>query len=126
MMDARSEGSSASHQLASLLYGLGKMRGNGHPIEIVEIDVSDENALTVARILAESLLPTRVYAHLLGERLMIVILPGVLAFVHRDDPQSATRAQRIGSLFDIPLAQMQFLEMFDVDHPDHGDTHEAI
>ena len=53
----------------------------------------------------------------LDEQLMIVILPGILALVQRDDASSVTRAQRVGALFDIPASQMPFGKMFEADHP---------
>ena len=87
-------------------------------IEIVELEVDEEHALAGDMLLARVLLPRHYYAHVLGEDTMYVAFPNCVSLVGRGEPQTAARAQEIGRLFDIPLSQMRFQEMFDVDHPD--------
>ncbi|TDD80583.1 hypothetical protein [Actinomadura rubrisoli] len=91
---------------------------NDGPVELAELDVADEDALAFARILAENLLPTRYYGHLVGGDSMIVAFPHVIALVDRRDAESVARAQQVGALFDIPAVQLQVARMFEVDHPD--------
>jgi hypothetical protein len=92
------------------------------PIEIVELDVDDQQALHDAHLLATALLPSRYYAHVVGDDAMYVAFPNCVALVRKADPQTASQAQAIGGLYDIPLSQMRFLEMFDTDHPDAPDA----
>lgn len=88
-------------------------------IEIVELIVDEQHALGNAMLLAAALLPKRYYAHVLGEDEMYIAFPDCVASVRRAEPETAEQAQTIGRLlFDIPLSQMRFIEMFDVDHPD--------
>lgn len=87
-------------------------------IEIVELVVDEQEALADAMLLATALLPKYFYAHVLGEDTMYIAFPQCVVLVRRDEPTTAERAQAIGRLFDIPLSQMRFQEMFDVDHPD--------
>ncbi|TYB45602.1 hypothetical protein [Actinomadura chibensis] len=91
---------------------------NNGPVELVEYDVPDDDALPFARTLSENLLPTRYYGHLVGDNTMIVAFPHVIALVDRGDKDSATKAQQVGALFDIPAVQLQVARMFEVDHPD--------
>ena len=39
----------------------------------------------------------------------------LLAFVRRGDAESAGRAQRVGAGFHIPVLQMRFAELFDIE-----------
>ena len=87
-------------------------------MEVVELAVTRERALTVAMELALALRPYGFYAHLVGAEDMYVAFPRCTVQVRRGDEQTAAAAQRIGEGFGIPLRQMRFTEMFDQDHPD--------
>jgi hypothetical protein len=92
--------------------------GGELPVEVIELVVSRDRALTVAMQLAEALLPQRFYAHLLDDTRMYVAFPGCIALICRGDEASVRRAQDIGQRYEIPTRQMRFGEMFDNDHPD--------
>jgi len=87
-------------------------------ITIAEVDVPHTQALDAAMRLARCLLPRHYYAHLLDNHLMYVAFPNCVVVLDRDDQAGQDRAQAVGRLFDIPVSQMRFLEMFDTDHPD--------
>jgi hypothetical protein len=87
-------------------------------VQVAELTVSRDRAMTVAMRLAEALLPQRFYAHLVDCHRMYVIFPDCVVLVRRGDDASVLFAQETGQHFGIPLAQMRFAEMFDTDHPD--------
>jgi hypothetical protein len=49
---------------------------------------------------------------------MYISFPNCLAYLARNDAQGERQVHAIGQTFDIPVSQMRFLEMFEVDHPD--------
>jgi hypothetical protein len=95
-----------------------------HPLDdtttvtIAEFTVAERHALDSGMVLARSLLPTRFYAHLHSDKALLIAFPDVLVWLGWDDAEGERRAQAIGGIFDIPLSQMRFLEMFETDHPD--------
>lgn len=88
------------------------------PITIIELAVAERHALDVGMALARKLLPRLYYAHLLNGQSMYISFPNCLVHLDRGDDEGERRAQAIGQTFDIPLSQMRFLEMFELDHPD--------
>jgi hypothetical protein len=92
--------------------------GGQLPVQVAELVVSRDRAVTVAMRLAEALSPKRFYAHLLDDQRMYVVFPNCVVLVHRDEPSSIAFAQETGQRFEIPLAQMRFAELFNTDHPD--------
>ncbi|HEY7483622.1 MAG TPA: hypothetical protein VH912_04100 [Streptosporangiaceae bacterium] len=88
------------------------------PVEVIELRVAARAAPALAMRLAEALHPARYYAHIVGADRMYVIFPSCVAIVRRGDAESAGRAQEVGRRFGIPMRQMRFLEMFEIDHPD--------
>jgi hypothetical protein len=91
---------------------------DGSPIEIIELDVRAEDAEEAAAALAGVLLPRGWYAHLVDAERMIVAFPGEVVSIRRGDASDVDRAQATGLRFGIPMHQMRFAEMFEVDHPD--------
>lgn len=87
-------------------------------ITILEYLVPTGQALEAGMLLAENLLTTKYYAHLLDGDHMLIAFPDCLLRLARGDDNGQRQAQAIGALFDIPVSQMRFLEMFDADHPD--------
>jgi hypothetical protein len=88
------------------------------PITIAEFKVPASAAATRASELADVLKATAFYAHLVDPTDMYIAFPRTVVHVRRGDRHGEATAQRVGELFDIPLRQMQFLAMFDADHPD--------
>ncbi|WP_433635551.1 hypothetical protein [Nocardia sp. CA-120079] len=88
------------------------------PVDVLELQVTTHRASDVAFRLASVLLPQGFYAHLVDERMMIVIFPRCVVQIPRGDEAAADTARRIGALYGIPERQMRFQEMFTVDHPD--------
>lgn len=99
--------------------------GGQLPVTIAELIVPHEERMAAAMTLAEAMLPEHFYAHLVGDADMLVAFPKCVVSVRRDSPLSIARAQEIGALFAIPVAQMRFAEMFVRDHPDGLDEPEA-
>jgi hypothetical protein len=87
-------------------------------ITIVELAVAERHALDAGMALSRKLLPRKYYAHLRGDQSMYIAFPNCLVHLDRDDAQGERQAHAIGQTFDVPLSQMRFLEMFEVDHPD--------
>jgi hypothetical protein len=103
---------------AVLLRRYPHLLGGELPVQIAELAVTRDRALTVAVQLAQALLPRRFYAHLLDTETMYVAFPNCVTVIRRADSATADDARRIGALFDIPARQMSFEEMFTNDHPD--------
>ncbi len=101
-----------------------RVRKYDHPLDgvatvtIIEMEISEQHAVEAAVTLSRLLLPRLYYAHLANDQLMYVAFPDCLVRLERGDEEGERRAQAIGRIFDIPVAQMRFLEMFDIDHPD--------
>lgn len=95
-----------------------------HPLDedtmvtIIELAVAERHALDAGMALSRKLLPRKYYAHLLNDQSMYIAFPNCLVHLDRDDAEGERQAHAIGQTFDIPVSQMRFLEMFEVDHPD--------
>lgn len=87
-------------------------------VTIIELAVAERHALAVGMALSRKLLPRKYYAHLLNDQSMYIAFPNCLVHLDRDDAEGERQAHAIGQTFDIPVLQMRFLEMFEVDHPD--------
>lgn len=87
-------------------------------ITIVESVVAPSTAPMIALELARLLKERHFYAHLVDKEQMLVAFPQAVVEVRRDHEEDEHIAQQIGRLFSIPFEQMQFLAMFDEDHPD--------
>jgi hypothetical protein len=87
-------------------------------ITITEVAVDEPRALDVAMALSRMLLPRLYYAHLIGDHGMYISFPNCVVRLDRGDEEGQRDAQAVGRIFDIPLSQMRFLEMFETDHPD--------
>lgn len=90
------------------------------PITIVECAVEASRAAEFALQLSRSLQAQLFYAHIIDEERMLVAFPRTVVEVRRHDRNDERIAQQIGQLFSIPIHQMQFLAMFESDHPDAG------
>jgi hypothetical protein len=88
------------------------------PITITELAVAEQHALDAGMALSRKLLPRKFYAHLLNDQSMYIAFPNCLVHLDRDDAEGELQAHAIGQTFDVPVSQMRFLEMFEVDHPD--------
>ena len=99
--------------------------GGTLPVQIAELAVTRNRVLTVAMQVAKALLPKRFYAHFLDGETMYVAFPNCVMVIGRGDPASADTARAVGALFDIPVVQMRFEEMFVNDHPDSPRTEAA-
>lgn len=88
------------------------------PITITELAVPDNDGLQVAMVLARALEPTKYYAHLVGDGLLLIAFPHAVVRAARGDADALAAAKKVGAVFAIPEDQMRFGEMFDVDHPD--------
>ncbi|UUU33257.1 hypothetical protein JIX56_27240 [Streptomyces sp. CA-210063] len=87
------------------------------PVEIIELDIPRQATQEACLQLAAALRPERYYAHLQDAHVMYVVFPHTISVVRRSDPASEAAAQRVGALFSVPLAQMNFLEMFTTTRP---------
>ncbi len=87
-------------------------------ITIVELAIGGRHVLDAGMALSRRLLSRRYYAHLINDQSMYIVFPNCLVYLERDDEDGERQAQAIGQTFDIPVSQMRFLEMFEVDHPD--------
>lgn len=87
-------------------------------ITIVESMVKPETAEGLALELSRLLKDRLFYAHLVDDERMLVAFPRTVVEVRRGHEQDERTAQHVGQVFSIPLEQMQFLAMFDNDHPD--------
>lgn len=88
------------------------------PITIIESMVEPAAAPGLSLELAGLLKDQLFYAHLVDDERMLVAFPRTVVEVRRAHEPDEHVAQQVGQLFSIPLAQMQFLAMFDTDHPD--------
>lgn len=88
------------------------------PITIVESVVDHEAAAELALELARCMKDRLFYAHLVDDERMLVAFPRTVVEIRRDNEPDESIAQQVGQMFSIPLDQMQFLAMFDTDHPD--------
>lgn len=88
------------------------------PITIVESEVDLEAADGVALTLSRLMKPEVFYAHLVGDERMLIAFPRAVVEIRRDNEDDELKAQRVGEMFSIPAHQMQFLAMFENDHPD--------
>lgn len=110
-------------ELPSSFYGT-RVREYRHPLDedtmitIVELMVAELHALDAGMALSRTLLPRLYYAHLINDQSMYIAFPNCLVHLARGDEDGERQAQAIGRTFDVPLSQMRFLEMFEVDHPD--------
>jgi hypothetical protein len=110
-------------ELPANFYGT-RIREYRHPLDedteitIVELAVVERHALDAGMALSCRLLPRNYYAHLRGDQSMYIAFPNCLVHLDRDDVEGERQAHAIGRTFDVPLSQMRFLEMFEVDHPD--------
>lgn len=91
---------------------------DGTRIEIIELDISGDDVEVAATALGAALLPRGWYAHLLDAEHMIVVFPGEVIRIDRGDAQDVARAQDAGRRVGVPMHQMRFNEMFDIDHPE--------
>lgn len=87
------------------------------PVIIGIFSVPRNIILGVAEDLSKRLLPKRFYAHFVFGKQILVIFPMCLIFVTRGNENSIQRAQQVGLLFDIPLEEMMFGQLFNKDHP---------
>jgi hypothetical protein len=90
----------------------------GLPTTIAEARVPQGILGRVLLDLSGALRSEGYYAHVRTEECLFVCFPGVIVCVPKGNEAAAGRAQEIGGMFGIRLAQMRFLEMFTVDHPD--------
>lgn len=90
----------------------------GTMVTIIELAVAERHALDAGMALSRKLLPKKFYAHLRGNQSMYIAFPNCLVCLDRGDAEGERQVQVIGETFDIPMSQMRFLEMFEVDHPD--------
>lgn len=97
--------------------------GGKQRVTIIESDVSWDSAPHIALELAARLLDRKFYAHIVDGERMLISFPRTVVEVRRGEEAAQKVAQRIGTLFSIPLQQMQFLAMFDEDHPDNPNGH---
>lgn len=88
------------------------------PITIIELTMAERHALSAGMALSCKLLPKKFYAHLRGDESMYICFPNCLVHLDRDDTEGERQVHAIGQTFDVPVSQMRFLEMFEVDHPD--------
>lgn len=101
-----------------------RVREYQHPLDedtvitIVELAVAEQDALEAGMALSRNLVPRLYYAHLVNEQSMYISFPNCLVRLDRGDEDGQRQAQAVGETFDVPLSQMRFLEMFEVDHPD--------
>lgn len=95
-----------------------------HPLDedtmvtIIELAVAERHALDAGMALSRKLLPRNYYAHLFNDQSMYIAFPNCLVHLDRDDADGERQVHAIGQTFEIPVSQMRFLEMFEVDHPD--------
>lgn len=87
-------------------------------VTIIELAVAEQHVLDAGMALSRKLLPMKFYAHLLDNKSMYIAFPNCLVYLDRDDIEGECQVHAIGQIFDIPVSQMRFLEMFEVDHPD--------
>jgi hypothetical protein len=87
-------------------------------VQIIEVELDEDSAPDTSLQLALALVPRRYYAHVWTPSLLYVCFPSVVALIAKGDMDAEGRAQEIGGLFDIPVSQMRFAEMFTMDHPD--------
>lgn len=87
-------------------------------VTIIELAVAERHALDAGMALSRKLLPKKYYAHLRGDQSMYIAFPDCLVYLDRDDAEGERHVHAIGRTFDIPVSQMRFLEMFEIDHPD--------
>lgn len=88
------------------------------PITIIESLVEPAAAAGLSLELAGLLKDKLFYAHLVDDERMLVAFPRAVVEVRRGHGHDEHVAQQVGQLFAIPPEQMQFLAMFDTDHPD--------
>ncbi len=88
------------------------------PITIVESEIEVSAADVVALALSRLMKNERYYAHLVDNQRMLVAFPRTVVEIRCGNKEDEQRAQLVGQLFSIPMHQMQFLAMFDSDHPD--------
>jgi hypothetical protein len=88
------------------------------PVEILEFDVGRDELLNVAKALSAGLKPRLYYAHIWSPDMLYICFPHMLFFLPKGDAAACELATRAGRLFDIPISQMRFAEMFDTHHPD--------
>lgn len=87
-------------------------------ITIVEVSLARPELGNVVFELAHHMKPRQFYCHFVEVHMLVVILPSTVMLIPRDDFEAAFRCQMLGVTLGIPLSQMQFLRMFDEDHPD--------
>lgn len=87
-------------------------------VTIVELAVEPGHASELALEFSRVLKPELFYAHIVGTDRMLVVFPRTIVEIRRESTKDEAIAQQIGRLFAIPVQQMQFLAMFDEDHPD--------
>lgn len=95
------------------------------PVEIIELVVPNGIVREIALELSSALETHGFYAHLLDGHRMLVVLPGEVLLVRRGDRATELAAQAAGRKYGIPMAQMRFEDMFEVDHPDAPPTDRA-
>jgi hypothetical protein len=110
-------------ELPLSFYGT-RVRDYRHPLDedtmitIVELAVAERHALDAGMALSRKLLPRLYYAHLINDQAMYIAFPNCLVHLACGDEDGERQAQAIGQIFGVPLSQMRFLEMFQIDHPD--------
>ncbi|MGH3720087.1 MAG: hypothetical protein ACRDRI_14845 [Pseudonocardiaceae bacterium] len=110
-------------ELPSSLRG-SRVREYRHPLDedtvitIIELVVAERHALDAGMALSRKLVSRLYYAHILNDQSMYIVFPNCLVYLDRDDADGERQAHAIGQTFDIPLSQMRFQEMFEIDHPD--------
>lgn len=91
-------------ELVSRRYGY--VLDGTRPVEIAELTVPRERVPDVSFRLADALLPSSYYAHLLDAESMMVVFPQAIVRIGRGDQRAAANAQAIGARVGIPSRQM--------------------
>ena len=105
----------SSRQIVSRIH---KLRTLGE-VRIVEYQIQQSEIPSAASELTKSIKPKRYYAHIVGERDMIVCFPNVVVYLNRSScSDEFDICRKIGEIFSIPGEEMKFEQMFDEDHPD--------
>jgi hypothetical protein len=91
--------------------------GGVEPVEVVVLMLPPAELSDTCMSIAMALKPTRYYAHFVTDSCLYVIFPYSINIVPREDAGAAERCRQVGTMFGIPLEQMKFEALFEVDHP---------